>query len=128
MKTIILTALVIASLMGLSQGISSNIYNDVVGRKGLYYSAGAYCAYDTLTNWQCGTPCNRNPGLTGVTKILNSVRNTFSFVGYDSNQNEIVVAFRGTNGADLENWMTNIKAGTSPYPGVIGGKVHTGFF
>jgi hypothetical protein len=53
MKAIKLAALVIASIIGLSQGITTSIpiYSDVVGHKGLYYSAGAYCAYDTLTNW-----------------------------------------------------------------------------
>ena len=38
-----------------------------------------------------------------------------------------MVAFRGTNGADLENWITNIKAASSPYPGVVNAEVHTGF-
>ena len=51
MKAIKLAALVIASIIGLSQGITTPIYSNVVGQKGLYYSAGAYCAYDTLTNW-----------------------------------------------------------------------------
>ena len=52
MKAIKLAALVIASFIGLSQGITPTpIYSDVVGHKGLYYSAGAYCAYDTLSSW-----------------------------------------------------------------------------
>lgn len=38
-----------------------------------------------------------------------------------------MVAFRGTNGADLENWITNIKALSSPYPGVANAEVHSGF-
>jgi hypothetical protein len=85
MKALKLAALVIASFIGLSQTITTPIYNDVTGHKGLYYSAGAYCAYDTLSNWQCGTPCIKNAGLTGVVKILNSVRNTFAYVGYNAN-------------------------------------------
>jgi hypothetical protein len=98
MKAIKLAALVIASFIGLSQGISTEIYRDAVGHKGLYYSAAAYCAYDTLTNWECGAPCNENRDLTRVRKILNPIRATFAYVGYDDYQNEIVVAFRGTNG------------------------------
>jgi hypothetical protein len=127
MKAIKLAALVIASFIGLSQGINTPIYSDDIGHKGLYYSAGAYCAYDSLANWQCGTPCNQNGRLIRVTGILNSVRDTFSYVGYNENQKEIVVVFRGTNGADFENWITNIEAVSSPYPGVTGGRVHTGF-
>jgi hypothetical protein len=37
-------------------------------------------------------------------------------VGYNKFKNEIVVAFRGTNGADLENWITNIKGVSTQYP------------
>lgn len=127
MKAINLASLAIAAFVTLTQGITTEIYKDDVGHKGLYYSAGAYCAYDTLTNWQCGTPCNQNAGLTKVVKILNSVRNTFVYVGYNKDKNEVVVAFRGTNGADLENWITNIDGSSTPYPGVTGAKVHTGF-
>ena len=127
MKALKLAALAIATFVSLTQGITTNIYNDVEGHKGLYYSAGAYCAYDTLANWQCGTPCNQNPGLKNVVKILNSVRNTFVYVGYNNAKNEVVVAFRGTNGADLENWITNIKAESVAYPGVPNAEVHLGF-
>jgi hypothetical protein len=40
----------------------------------------------------------------------------------------VVIAFRGTNGADLENWITNLDGVTSPYPGVTGARVHSGFY
>lgn len=39
-----------------------------------------------------------------------------------------MIAFRGTNGADLENWITNLDGVTSPYPGVTGARVHSGFY
>ena len=101
MKALKLATLAIAAFVSLTQGISTDIYDNVVGRKGLYYSAAAYCAYETLTYWECGIPCNQNPSLTNVYRITNSARNTFVFVGYDNDKNEVVVAFRGTNGADL---------------------------
>jgi hypothetical protein len=49
-------------------------------------------------------------------------------VGYNNNTNEIVLAFRGTNGADLENWITNIKGVSTAYPNVPDAYVHTGFY
>ena len=116
MKPIYLATFILASLASLTVATTNIIYNDAVGNKGLYYSAGAYCAYETLTNWQCGTPCNKNSGLTNVIQILNPIRNTFGYVGYNARSNEIVLAFRGTNGADLENWITNIKGTSSDYP------------
>jgi hypothetical protein len=132
MKALKLAALVIASFIGLSQGTSNEkdpdpIYIDAIGHKGLYYSAGAYCDYRDIANWSCGTPCIKNSDLTGVVLIKNPVRDTFVYVGYNLAKNEVVVAFRGTNGADLSNWITNIKAVSSPYPGVAGAAVHTGF-
>ena len=48
MKALKLAALAIATFVSLTQGTTSNIYDDAVGHKGLYYSAGAYCAYDTI--------------------------------------------------------------------------------
>ena len=128
MKALKLATLAIAAFVSLTQGISTDIYDNVVGRKGLYYSAAAYCAYETLTYWECGIPCNQNPSLTNVYRITNSARNTFVFVGYDNDKNEVVVAFRGTNGADLQNWITNIKAEGTSYPGVPNAEVHLGFF
>ncbi len=38
-----------------------------------------------------------------------------------------MLTFRGTNGGDFKNWVTNIKGATTDYPGVSGVKVHIGF-
>lgn len=39
----------------------------------------------------------------------------------------MVVAFRGTNGADLENWISNMKVLPEPYPYAPKAEVHRGF-
>jgi predicted lipase len=39
-----------------------------------------------------------------------------------------VLSFRGTNGPDLDNWVTNINGARISYPGVAGGLVHAGFY
>jgi hypothetical protein len=62
MKAIGIAAFILASFVAVSQG-AGYIYNEALGQKGLYYSAGAYCAYETITNWQCGRPCTTNSGL-----------------------------------------------------------------
>jgi hypothetical protein len=128
MKPLYLATFILASLASLTVATTNVIYNDDVGQKGLYYSAGAYCAYETLGNWQCGTPCNYNSGLTNVIQMLNPIRNTFGYAGYNILSNEIVLAFRGTNGADIKNWITNINAKSTVYPVVPNAKVHTGFY
>ena len=66
MKPVYLATMMLASLASYSEAASNSIYNDVVGHKGIYYSAGAYCAYETLTYWECGIPCEQNAGLTEI--------------------------------------------------------------
>lgn len=43
-----------------------------------------------------------------MTTLENSVLDTFGFVAFNSQQNKIIVSFRGTNGADIANWVTNM--------------------
>jgi len=114
MKAIRATALVLASLIGIS--VAGNYYSESVGQKGIYYSAAAYCKYETLDQWTCGGPCNQNSGLTEVKRIHNGARDTFAYAGWSQKNREIVLAFRGTNGLDLENWASNIKVGMRKYP------------
>jgi len=49
-------------------------------------------------------------------------------VGYNSHDDEIVVVFRGTNGADFMNWMTNIVYYRVQYEDVANTQVHSGFY
>ena len=129
MKAIRTAALVLASLAALTMA-APNFYDLATGKKGIYYSAAAYCKYETLDNWSCGAPCNYNGGLQNVKRIHNAGRDTFAFAGWNSKTNEIVLTFRGTNGFDLENWISNIKILMKTYPNspVSGALVHTGFY
>lgn len=125
MKTAVATA-----ALCLFSYVSANyqVYNESRGFEGLFYSAGAYCSYDTLANWNCGTPCIKNKGLTDVTQIRNTKRDTFAYSGYNEAKNEVIFAFRGTDGADFQNWVTNINAFKTDFPVIPGSAVHTGFF
>ena len=91
------------------------------------YSSAAYCAYETVDNWNCGLPCSNNPGLTRIRRYNNPDRRTFAYSGYVPSQNRIVLAFRGTNGADFQNWVTNIDAFRTSFLTANGGQVHRGF-
>ena len=44
-------------LLGVLSTNSKQVYNETLGYQGIFYSAAAYCAYETLTNWTCGYPC-----------------------------------------------------------------------
>ena len=62
---------------------------------------------------------------------MRSVKNDddiFGFVAYDSEDQEVVVAFRGTNGLDFKNWYLNMKTDKVPYEDVDGALVHIGWY
>lgn len=92
------------------------------------YSSAAYCAYDTVETWDCGKPCELNANLTRIKRIHNSNKNTFGYTGYSESQDKIVLAFRGTNGIDVENWITNLKSTKVDYPYGYRTEVHKGFY
>ncbi len=110
-----LSTAILATLVGLSLQ-QTNIYKYATGIKGHFYSSAAYCKYETLDNWDCGRPCKENSGLKEIKRIHNAARDTFAYAGWNNKDNEIVLAFRGTNGADLENWISNIKVFMKAYP------------
>ena len=60
-------------------------------------------------------------------RVFESGTRTFGYTGYDNTNQRIIVAFRGTNGADLGNWITNLNANMEAYPTFAGAKVHAGF-
>ena len=59
--------------------------------------------------------------------VSNPWLNTFAFTGYSTNENQIVVSFRGTNGKDYKNWITNAVVQMLEYENVPGAMVHRGF-
>lgn len=103
-------------------------YEMNIASKSLYYAGAAYCDKSTLDNWNCGEPCKSNAGVSSISRIENELLDTFGFVTYNSVDNEIVVSFRGTNGADFMNWLTNIVYYRVQYADVVGSQVHSGFY
>lgn len=83
MRTIRTALLIAASLIGISQ--QARFYNEALGYQAFFYSAAAYCAYETLDPWDCGLPCQKNGGLREVTLIHNEDRNTFAYSGWNQN-------------------------------------------
>ena len=104
------------------------LYDENLAMKALYYSGAAYCEKQTIYNWTCGEPCSSLPGTGNIFKIENELLDTFGFVTYNAVDNQIVVAFRGTNGADFLNWMTNIIYYRVQYEDIPNTQVHSGFY
>jgi len=65
--------------------------------------------------------------MTVTNFFQDSKTNTFGYAGVTSN--EIIVAFRGTEPASLQNWITDLKiAKTTPYENMPDVQVHKGFY
>lgn len=89
-----------------------------------YMSAAAYEPRASIDSWSCG-PC-KNYALTSVKTFYGSTANILGFTGFATKRNAIFVVFRGSQ--DIKNWIVNIGAGQSTYPGCDGCKVHSGFY
>lgn len=124
MKNPISTAIALLATIGFA---TAN-YDSNIATRAMYYSAATYCNKDTVQQWNCGEPCSSLSGFQEIKKIENEVLDTFGVIGYNPNNNEIVLAFRGTNGADFMNWMTNIVYYRVQYSNVPNTQVHSGFY
>ena len=103
-------------------GIASAAYSPSIATKAVYYSGASYCSASTLQSWSCGPACQKTGGVSNVTPIINSVRGTQCFVGYNAADNQIIVSFRGSR--NIANWMSNIDYIQVPYKNVAGALVH----
>lgn len=103
-------------------------YDPALGLRSVYYSGTSYCAKASLDSWSCGEPCEWLGALDGFTRIENELLDTFCFVGFNAKQNEVVLSFRGTNGGNFKNWLTNLVYYRVQYDSVPDTQVHSGFY
>jgi predicted lipase len=106
--------------------LTNAAYSQTTAIKSVYYSAAAHCSASTLKSWTCGVACQKDPGVTNVTPVINNAKGTYGFVGYNTKDNQIVVSFRGS--VNTENWITNLDYIQTPYKSVPGAQVHEGFY
>jgi len=93
----------------------------------LEFSAAAYCPADHIfPDWTCNHCMG---GFNVTTVIYNPSLNTFGYIGFDWENNRIVLAYRGTVPDSLTNWITDLEVSKQvPYEGVPNAAVHEGFY
>jgi len=93
----------------------------------LLNSYAAYCQPQLLTRWNCYW-CNET--YVNVTFMISNVTNDlFGYVGIDTYNNNLVVAFRGSRKTSIANWVENLDfIKTQPYPDMPSIEVHEGFW
>jgi hypothetical protein len=111
-----------------TKGVSSPqaVYNETTALYLAHVTSVSYCQERHVQNWTCG-PCALVQRLEAV-KIVKDPKDNFQgLVGYSTQYNAILIAFRGS--MDMMNWIDNItfikKRAYAEYPTV---KVHQGFF
>ena len=118
----VFTQLLVAGLLS----IAAAAYNPAIGLKSVYYAGASHCTAASLQSWTCGEACSSTNHLTSVTPIINNVRGTYGFVGYNAPENQIIVSFRGS--VNVANWISNIDFVKTNYKNVPGAQVHEGFY
>lgn len=81
---------------------------------------------DSINNWSCQA-CKNFPSMNATT-FHGKFSDANGFVGYDSQANQIVVAFAGTDPLSIQNWIDDLNYFQTDYPYCSGCRVHEGFY
>lgn len=93
-----------------------------------HIASASYCESDVAT-WSCGFHCDAVQGLSMIQYVYYHPANLAGFVAWDSQQDAIIVSFRGTQGTSIKNWIKNLDAiTTKPFSQYPDAKVHKGFY
>lgn len=104
--------------------VNANLsYSQDTATRNLYFAYGAYCNATSLSHWNCKW-CAYIPGFQLT--YLETKDELQVFVGYDVEEDQIVISFRGTH--NIFDWLDDFDIIKVPYPGVSGGEVHQGFY
>jgi hypothetical protein len=95
------------------------------------FCGAAYCTdqslkRNTVNDWSCKA-CKEYPHVT-ATSFHGNITDANGFVGFDSDANEIIVSFSGTNPLSIQNWIDDIDFFQTPYSYCSGCQVHRGFY
>eukprot|EP00756_Hemistasia_phaeocysticola_P029983 Hpha_TRINITY_DN16266_c3_g5::TRINITY_DN16266_c3_g5_i1::g.11645::m.11645 len=77
----------------------------------------AYCTGDAITNWNCKFCTQLDSKYTVTAYASNQSQHSAAFVAYTTSpEKRIVISFRGTDGADIKNWIENVNFVPTPIP------------
>lgn len=107
------------------------IYNHTLATILVEYAATVYVSDLTeLFTWTCPRCDDLTKGFQVLELIVDVQRCLQAFVGVAPNLNAIVIAFRGTQGTSIQNWIEDLywKQLDIEYPGMEDAMVHHGFY
>lgn len=94
------------------------------------YSYSAYCHQYPILEWNCIFCDGLTTGFVTAYYSYDSPTDTAAYVGYNTVNQEIIVAFRGTQPAHIMDWVDDAQYWKCDMPlyNVTGAKVHSGFY
>jgi hypothetical protein len=125
-----MSARILLFLFGISFVLASS-YDEDFAKLALIFSSIAYCPPEYVNEWSFATTqCNSD---TSTFQLIESFKNettlAFGYVGVDSTNQRVVIAFKGTN--QTKDWISDIEgfvlADNCEIEGVSIGLIHKGF-
>ncbi len=92
----------------------------------LYHSQATYCVLDIDSPSTVYEPSGPLAGFHRTFGVYNGDYDTHGYIGYNLDDNTIVVAFRGSE--STANWISDITANLVDYPLCANCQVHKGFY
>lgn len=120
----------LGALALVSVSVVDGSYPPGLASKLLHFAEASYCPDQRVAGWEC-PPCKLEPAFN-VTRVLSRhADDTHGFVGYDSNENAVIAAFRGTDPLRVRSWMVDLESAVQvqyPYADCKGCQVAEGFY
>lgn len=107
------------------------VYNSTLAKTLAEYTSAVYTSdLSQLFTWTCEKCGDLTEGFEMIELIIDVQNCLEAYVGFASDMNAIVVAFRGTQETSIQNWIEDLfwKQLDFDYPGMTDAKVHSGFY
>ncbi|KAI6683964.1 hypothetical protein NL676_029877 [Syzygium grande] len=107
------------------------VYNHTLATILVEYASAIYLSDMTeLFTWTCSRCGDKTEGFEVIELVVDVQHCLQAFVGVAQDLNAIVIAFRGTHGNSIQNWVEDLfwKQLDLNYPGMPDAMVHHGFY
>ncbi|XP_009419020.2 lipase-like [Musa acuminata AAA Group] len=107
------------------------LYNRTLAKILVEYASAAYVTdLMTLFTWTCSRCNDLTKGFQMIELVVDVQNCLQAFVGIAHDLNSIIIAFRGTAGTSIRNWIADLfwKQLDLSYPGAEDAMVHHGFY
>lgn len=101
-----MSLLIILMLFSFAQCIQ---YNETESIELAAYSLSSYCLKDSLSPYNCGIICGRSGDLSDVSFMADETYKIFGYIGYQEQNNQILVVFRGSVLSEFKNIVIDLK-------------------